>query len=107
MKTPIIIINFKTYLESTGKRALKIARAVKEVRDDSGVEIMLKHSWAEKGNYTIRAKTRDINGAESAWETLEINIPRNRALIYNFKLLGWFLERFQNAFPLIQYLLRF
>jgi hypothetical protein len=74
---------------------------------DSGVEIMLKHSWAEKGNYTIRAKTRDINGAESAWETLEINIPRNRALIYNFKLLGWFLERLQNAFPVLQYILRF
>jgi hypothetical protein len=74
---------------------------------DSGEEIILKHSWAEEGNYTIRAKTRDINGAESAWETLEINIPRNRAKIYNFKLLGCFFERFQNAFPLLQYLLRF
>ena len=41
MKTPIIIINFKTYLESTGKRALKIARAVKDVRDDSGTEIIV------------------------------------------------------------------
>jgi triosephosphate isomerase len=41
MKTPIIIINFKTYLESTGKGALKIARAVKDVRDDSGTEIIV------------------------------------------------------------------
>ena len=74
---------------------------------DSGVEVMLKHSWAEKGNYTIRAKARDINDAESAWKTLEINIPRNRAFNYNFNLLDWVLARLQNAFPLLQYLLRF
>ncbi len=47
MKTPVIIINFKTYLESTGKRALKIARAVKEVRDDSGVEIIVAPQFVD------------------------------------------------------------
>ncbi|MFC1787539.1 triose-phosphate isomerase [Halobacteriota archaeon] len=47
MKTPIIIINFKTYLESTGKRALKIARAVKEVRDDSGAEIIVAPQFVD------------------------------------------------------------
>lgn len=47
MKTPVIIINFKTYLESTGKRALKIARAVKEVRDDSGAEIIVAPQFVD------------------------------------------------------------
>ncbi len=47
MKIPIILINFKTYLESTGKRALKIAQAVKEVRDDSGVEIIVAPQFVD------------------------------------------------------------
>ncbi|NYT00953.1 MAG: triose-phosphate isomerase [Methanocellales archaeon] len=47
MKNPIIIINFKTYIESTGKRALKIAREVKEVRDDSGAEIIVAPQFVD------------------------------------------------------------
>lgn len=36
----MIIINFKTYPESTGKNAIKLARTIKEVSDNSGVEII-------------------------------------------------------------------
>ncbi len=73
---------------------------------DSGAEIMLKHSWAEEGDYVIQAKAKDINGAESDLVTFEVNIPRNKASIFKFNLLSWFLERFPNAFPLLQYILR-
>lgn len=47
MKTPMIIVNFKTYRESTGKRAVKIARAAKDVRDDSGVEIIVAPQFVD------------------------------------------------------------
>ncbi len=39
MSTPLIVLNLKTYLESTGDNALAIARACKEVADKCGVDI--------------------------------------------------------------------
>jgi len=39
METPIVILNFKTYTESTGKRALELAGACQEVADETGVNI--------------------------------------------------------------------
>ncbi len=36
---PLVILNFKTYLESTGLNALKIAKASEEVADETGVVI--------------------------------------------------------------------
>jgi hypothetical protein len=73
----------------------------------SGSDVLLKHSWDEEGNYTIKAKAIDIFGSESSWGSLEISIPKNRALNYKFYLLDWFFKRSQNAFPLIRHLLGF
>ncbi len=47
MKTPIILINFKTYLESTGKNALKIAKLVQELRNKSGAEIIVAPQFVD------------------------------------------------------------
>ena len=41
----------------------------------SGATASVTHQWAEKGNYTIQAKAKDILGAESDWGTLEITMP--------------------------------
>ncbi len=41
---------------------------------DSGVEIPLKHTWDDKGDYSIKAKAKDIHGAESVWGILEVTI---------------------------------
>ena len=38
-KTPIVILNFKTYLESTGKNALELAKACEKVAKETGVNI--------------------------------------------------------------------
>ncbi|MDP1552399.1 MAG: triose-phosphate isomerase [Methanobacteriaceae archaeon] len=38
-KTPIVILNFKTYLESTGKNALKLAKACEKVAKETEVNI--------------------------------------------------------------------
>lgn len=38
-QTPIVILNFKTYLESTGQNALKLAKACEKVANETGVNI--------------------------------------------------------------------
>lgn len=37
MKTPIVIVNFKTYPEATGEKAVKLAQVISEVSEQSGV----------------------------------------------------------------------
>jgi len=67
---------------------------------DSGVEVILNHIWNEAGEYTIKAKAKDIRGAESEWGTLDVTIiPRNRAACYSVFF------RFLDRFPLIQRIL--
>lgn len=68
-----------------------------------GEEVTVSHTWSEKGNYKIRAKAKDIYGAESDWGYLEVTMPRKKA--FNFNLLEWLFERFPNAFPVIRYIL--
>ncbi len=65
---------------------------------DSGEEIMLKHNWSKKGNYTIKAKAKDINDAESDWTEFEIKIsnPRTRTWL-----------RFFDMFPILQRILNY
>jgi triosephosphate isomerase len=41
MKTPAIILNFKTYKQATGKAALKLAKICDEVAKEKGAEIVL------------------------------------------------------------------
>jgi triosephosphate isomerase len=40
-RTPIVILNFKTYLESTGKNALKLALASEMVAEETGVNMVV------------------------------------------------------------------
>lgn len=72
---------------------------------DSGKEITLKHTWSDKGDYTIISKAQDIYGAEGPEGTLEVTMPRNKAFNFNFNLLERLFERFPNIFPVLRYLL--
>ena len=38
-KTPIIILNYKTYMESTGKNAIQLSKYVEEASDESGINM--------------------------------------------------------------------
>jgi len=38
--TPIVILNFKTYLESSGENALKLAKALESVANESGITMV-------------------------------------------------------------------
>jgi hypothetical protein len=62
----------------------------------SGEYYNSSHTWSEKENYTIKAKAKDIYGAESNWATFEVTVPKTKVI--NFQL---FLQRFFQRFPII------
>ncbi len=66
----------------------------------SGTDVNVNHTWSEEGDYTIRAKARDIHGVESNWSEFEVEIPRNR-IVTNM----WF-HRLIGCFPLLEVFLR-
>lgn len=68
----------------------------------SGEEATANHTWNAQGTYTIKAKSKDINGLESDWGTLTVTMPRTRA-INSFFL--QFLEKLFEKFPLLEWLL--
>jgi hypothetical protein len=43
----------------------------------SGEEITRSHTWSFKGTYLVRAKAKDIYGAEGPWGTLSVIMPLN------------------------------
>jgi len=69
----------------------------------SGTDVKVKHTWSEKGTYTITAKAQDIYGADGPEGTLEVTMPKNKALNFNLNLLSWLFERFPNAFPILRH----
>jgi len=71
---------------------------------NSSEEISLSHSWINSGTYIIKAKAKDIFGAEGDWGTLQVTIPRLKNIKGN--LILKFLERFSNIFPVLKYLLK-
>lgn len=40
MNTPMVILNYKTYLESSGENALELARALKSASEESGITMV-------------------------------------------------------------------
>lgn len=47
MKTPVIVVNVKTYKEGTGKYALEIARMMEKVSDDTGMGMAIAVQTAD------------------------------------------------------------
>ena len=70
----------------------------------SGEEVVLAHMYTFRNTFIINAMTIDEHGAESNWTYFEVTMPRNKAFNFNFNLLGWMLERFPNAFPILRQL---
>ena len=66
----------------------------------SGTVAVVSHTWTSSGQYTIRAKTTDIWGADSDYTELIITMPRNRATQNTMFL------RLLQHFPRVSQLLR-
>ncbi len=47
LQTPMIIVNFKTYLESTGKRAIGLAKQAEKAAKETGVDIIVVPQFAD------------------------------------------------------------
>jgi hypothetical protein len=69
---------------------------------NSGTIATLSHSWSADDTYTIRAKSFDSYGEESDWATLDVTMPRNRAI--NTPFLN-FLQDHPNLFLILRYIL--
>ena len=74
---------------------------------NSGENVTENHIWTNQGNYEIKVKAKDINGAESDWTTLEVSMPKNKAYINTpfMQFLHNFFERYPNAFPILRQIL--
>ena len=47
LQTPMIIVNFKTYLESTGKRAVELAKQAERASKETGANIIVVPQFAD------------------------------------------------------------
>jgi hypothetical protein len=71
---------------------------------DSGLAFTLNHTWIETGTYVIKAKAKDIFGAESDWANLEIVITKSKSVSNSFTMK--LLERFPNIIQIVKVLLK-
>lgn len=46
----------------------------------SNQTMTLSHTFTKKGIYIIKAKAKDVYSAESTWATLEVSMPKNKAV---------------------------
>jgi hypothetical protein len=68
----------------------------------SGTSHSESHVWNAQGMYTIKAKAKDTNNAESGWGYFQVKIPRDKAI--QTSLLHQFLHSHPNLFPLLRQL---
>ena len=47
LETPIIIVNFKTYLEATGQKAVELAKNAEKASKETGVSIVVAPQFAD------------------------------------------------------------
>jgi hypothetical protein len=64
---------------------------------EPGIEIKLNHTWYDKGNYIIIARSRDIYGVTGGWETLSVTMPRSKQNTIN-----WWFQLLLDRFPFLQ-----
>jgi pyrrolidone-carboxylate peptidase len=59
----------------------------------SGEEVVVAHTYNKQGRFTIEAKSKDSNGYESLWGSLEVKIPRYKPHYINNYLFNILLEK--------------
>jgi hypothetical protein len=69
---------------------------------ESGDKFTLTHSWNVTGDYTIKAKAKDVFGAESEWSTFDVSITKSKSYIVLIQLL---LQKFFQRFLIFEKIL--
>ena len=69
---------------------------------ESGEIIKISHVWNQRNTYNISVQAKDTSGSYSDWATLEVSMPKNKAI--NPFLL--FLERIIERFPTLERILQ-
>ena len=70
---------------------------------ESGDEVVVSHRWMKRNTYTVQVKAKDTYDRESDWTTLEVTMPKNKAIYVNHPILNWLFERLPNLFPILHY----
>ena len=83
--------------------AQKVEKFVEQLKSQFKIPV---HTWDERENYTIKAKVRDINGAESDWTEKEVSMPHYKTGFRLISILQKIFNQFPNAFPLLRQLLK-
>ncbi|KYK31304.1 MAG: hypothetical protein AYK22_08075 [Thermoplasmatales archaeon SG8-52-3] len=73
----------------------------------SGIDFEISHTYTKQGTFTIKAKSRDSNGYESGWASLNVTMPRNKIFRFNFGIIDFLNERFPYLFSIFRYILEF
>jgi hypothetical protein len=71
---------------------------------ESGVPVMLSHTWTKRGTYIIKCKVKDLAWNESDWTTLSVKVPFS-INVHAMPFLEKLFQRFPNAFPLLRHLM--
>ena len=64
------------------------------------------HRWDDGGNYTIKARAKDIYGAVGNWSTYPVTMPRSKASNPQYAIFLRLFNLFPNVFPILRNLLR-
>ena len=75
----------------------------------SGELVNVSHSWTTRGTYLIKAKTKDVQGAESGWGSLSVKMPIcsvSKLMIF-IDLFENFFLKYPHAFPFFHHLFLF
>jgi outer membrane protein assembly factor BamB len=71
----------------------------------SGEQDFVYHTWTTQGDYTIKAKVKDVFDEESDWATFDVKIERKSREVQQM-LFYRLLEHFPKMFPILRQLLR-
>jgi hypothetical protein len=70
---------------------------------ESGEYAVKSYKWESEGDYTIRAKAKDIYGAESGWTTLEVSVPKSK--VKEYTIISWYFDKLIYRFPFLEKIL--
>jgi len=73
----------------------------------SGEDFIISHTYANQGNFSIKAKARDTEGYESGWTIVNVTIPRERSSFFRFDIFNFLFEKTKFPSPVLRFFLDF